>query len=125
MSILDLFRLLCFDAIVRHEKLNKDEIFILWSIFKNLDTHSINDLSSFRTQSGKLINQHRAGIISPDYGKNHELDMGYHFKEFEEYKETFSVRVFGTIKGNFKGGFTHLKHGELPRQFEQILEMME
>lgn len=120
---LDLFRLLCFDGIVRHSSLNKDEIFILWSVFSSLDTFSITDLDSFRSKLDEMIELFREGKLSPSFHKNDVLKMSYHFKEFEEYSETFGIRIFDSISGNFKEGYFHSKNGDFSEQILQVLEM--
>ena len=121
---LDLFRLLCFDGIVRHGSLNTDEIFILWSIFDDLDSHSINDLSSFRTEFDNIINQYKARKVSPLYNSNNVLKMSYHFKEFEAYSETFNIQIFDSLAGSIKEGYVYLGGGEFSQQIQKTLEMI-
>lgn len=113
----DIFRLLCFDSLVRNKSLTMDQIYLISSVVDDPSRHGVKDLMTFRTWIDERSNEIETGryiVVDPDRA-NWEIGTKYHLLEFQEYKqvingkkETKGIQMFSTVEGDSKVGFQYL-----------------
>jgi len=113
----DIFRLLCFDSLVRNKALTMDQIYLISSVVDDPSRHSVKDLITFRTWIDERSNELETGhlILDDDGRANWESGTQYHLFEFEKYqqvinkkKETIGIQMFSTVEGSWKTEYQYL-----------------
>ena len=120
--IVDLFRLLCFDFLVRKRTLDYEEICIISNVVQDPSKYGVNDLITFREMVDLYSDewkQKRLKIKIPD---NWEPKNSYHFHEFLGYKQTYGIKIFSAVEGTYKGGFRYNGAEDCFTELQQRLE---
>lgn len=103
----DLFRLMCFDFVVRRKSLLPEEICVISNIIQEPARYGITDLATFRNHVDSESDDIRKGVLSVTLGLNWHLSASYHFQEFCNYEETFGIKLFSTVEGDLNKGFVY------------------
>ena len=105
----DLFRLLCFDFLVRKGTLSSEEICIISNVVQEPVRYGVSDLDTFRRKVDLESQEIQAGRLVVTMDGNWTRTNSYHFHEFVSYKETYGIKIFSTVEGDFKTGFQYNK----------------
>ena len=100
---IDIFRILCLDFLSRNGVMNKSDIVMIWSIFSNRRTST---LEKFRANVDHFCSDHVVEYANDELENKYELAMSsYIFKEFEVFGSTFELRLIPLVEGSYEEGF--------------------